>query len=210
MDKRKDAVIFWIKKKIRKHKEVASMELTVIQTKIYEIRGHKVMLDFDIAELYEVGTKRLNEQLKRNLDRFPEEFMFRLSVEEWKTMRSQIATAYGKLSQSANGSQKKRNVKAAPYAFTEHGVSMIACILRSERAVRMNIAIVRAFIALRQMALHHKDISQKLAELRDEMYARLGEHDTQLKAIYDAIENLLNDKTEMKNWKERERIGFKK
>jgi len=176
------------------------MNLTIIQNKIYEVRGQKVMLDYDIAELYEVQTKVLNQAVKRNSTRFPEDFMFRLTAKEWKSMRSQIVTA----------SQNKRNTTVTPFVFTEHGVTMLASVLRSERAVNMNIAIVRAFVALRQMILQHKDIAEQLSQLRNELYGRIGEHDTQLNAIYDAIENLLDEKAEKRNWEERERIGFKK
>jgi hypothetical protein len=99
------------------------MKLEIIHQKIFEIRGQKVMLDFDLAELYSVETKRLNEQVKRNIDRFPPDFMFRLKVKEWKLMRSQIATA----------SQGKRNINITPYAFTEHGVTMLANVLKVRR-----------------------------------------------------------------------------
>jgi len=172
------------------------MELAVIQTKIYEIRGQKVMLDFDLAELYQVETKVLNQGVKRNNTRFPHDFMFQLTKEEFENLKSQIVT-------SRWGGTRK-----LPFAYTEHGVSMSACILRSENAVKMNIAIVRAFITLRQIALKHKDFSEKLEELRMEMHIRLGEHDAQLNAIYTAIENLLEDKAGKKNWEDRERIGF--
>jgi phage regulator Rha-like protein len=132
------------------------MQLQVIQTKIYEIRGQKVMLDYDIAELYEVETKRLNEAVKRNTERFPERFMFRLTVKEWESMRSQIATA---------STQTKRNVKVTPFAFTEHGVTMLASVLKSKKAIQMNIAIVEAFIALKEFALNYKEFGEKLKEL---------------------------------------------
>lgn len=168
----------------------------IIQHLIHEIRGQKVMLDFDLAELYDVGTKVLNQAVKRNQGRFPEDFLFQLTQTEWNDMRSQFVTA----------SQKKRNAGIMPYAFTEHGVTMLASILRSERAVKMNIAIVRAFIALRQTLLQHKELAEKLEQLRAEVAERIGEHDAQLSAIYAAIENLLNEK----DWADRERIGFKK
>ena len=116
------------------------MEIVEIQDIIYELRKEKVMLDFDLANLYGIETKALNQAVKRNIDRFPIDFMFRLTTDEWqKLMRSQIVTA----------SQIKRNIKAIPFAFTEHGVAMLASILKSDKAVKMNIAIVRAFIALR-------------------------------------------------------------
>ena len=187
--------------------------LTIIQNKIYEIKGQKVMLDFDLAELYKVETRRLNEQVKRNIDRFPSDFMFRLTVKEWEFMRSQIATASEQKpmrSQKATTSQKKRNINVTPYAFTEHGVTMLASVLKSQRAVKMNIAIVRAFISLKQMMLQHKDLATQLEELRKELHERIGEHDTQLAGIYNAIENLLDEKADQRTWKERERIGFKK
>ncbi len=192
MDKRKDTVIFWLKKKIHKHKEAASMELTVIQTKIYEIRGQKVMLDFDLAEIYGLETKLLKRAVKRNRRRFPNDFMFVLSKEEYQSLRYQFGTL-----------KRGQHSKYMPFAFLEHGGGMLASVLNSEKAIEMNIAIVRAFIAMRQIALQHKGLSDKLEELRIEMQTRLGEHDIQLKAIYDAIEKLLNDKTEMKNWEER-------
>ena len=96
-----------------------------------------------------------------------------------------------------------------PFAFTEHGVTMLASVLISARAIKMNIAIVRAFISLKQLAIEDKDFAEKLEELRKELHERIGEHDTQLASIYDAIENLLDEKAEQKNWKDRDRIGFK-
>jgi len=172
------------------------------------------MLDFDLAELYGVETKRLNEQVKRNIDRFPSDFMFRLTKKEWSFMRSQIATSSdvtskSNSSQNATSSRKHRGKTYLPYAFTEHGVTMLANVLKSKKAIKMSIAVVRAFISLKQMALQHKDLAERLEELRKELHERIGEHDTQLAAIYDAIENLLDDKAEKKNWDERNRIGYR-
>jgi hypothetical protein len=190
------------------------MNLSIIQHKIFEIRHQKVMLDFDLAGLYEVETKAINQGVKRNIERFPEDFMFRLTASEWAVMRSQVVTAGDaspvKRSQPATASQKKRNTTAPPYAFTEHGVTMLAGILRSEKAVKMNIAIVRAFVALRQLITTHKDLSEQLTQLRQELSQRIDEHDTQLSKIYDAIEKLLDEKTEIIKWEDRERIGFRK
>lgn len=185
------------------------------------------MLDFDLAMLYEVDTKVLNQAVKRNNYRFPEDFMFKLTLPEWETMRSQIVTGsesegirsqfttgsnMGNRSQIVTSSQKHRG--NTPYAFTEHGVTMLASVLKSKRAVDMNIAIVRAFVALREFVNRHKDISEQINELRLELRQKIGEHDVQLSSIYDALENLL-DKKEDENekeqqWKERQRIGFKK
>ncbi len=162
-------------------------------------------------------TKRINEQVKRNIDRFPLDFMFRLNQKEWENIRSQNATASeneSMRSQNATASQKKRNTNITPYAFTEHGVTMLASVLKSKRAIDMNIAIVRAFIAIRHFANKNKDLAVQIQELRIELQNRIGEHDVQLASIYDALENLLDKKEdeneEKKKWMERERIGFKK
>jgi phage regulator Rha-like protein len=170
------------------------MKVTIIQQKIYELRGERVMLDYDLAEIYKVETKVLNQAVKRNAARFPKDFMFRLTQKEWNILRSQIVT-------SNQGGRRY-----IPSAFTEHGVTMLASVLKSGRAVKMNLAIVRAFIDMRKMVNNYKEIAQQFAELR----SRIGEHDTQLAHIYDAIENLLDEKVEKKSWEERERIGFKK
>ena len=132
------------------------MELQLIQNKIYDSRGHKVMLDFDLAELYEVQTKALNQAVKRNIQRFPIDFMFRLTIDEWESMRSLSATASvntGNMrSQNVTASQKKRNVSATPYAFTEQGLAMLSGILNSDKAINVNIAIMRAFVMNQQPA----------------------------------------------------------
>jgi len=126
------------------------MELQIIQNKIYEIRGQRVMLDFDLSELYEVETRALNQAVKRNIKRFPSDFMFQLSNKEFDNLMSQsVISSWG-------GTRK------LPYAFTEHGVTMLASVLRSERAIEINIQIVRAFIALRQYALGYAELNQKL------------------------------------------------
>ena len=180
------------------------MELQLIQNKIFEIRGHKVMLDFDLASLYEVQTKTLNQAIKRNTLRFPSDFMFRLTQEEWKLIRSQITTAsdyeIGIRSQNVTASQtsqKKRNISAAPYAFTEQGLAMLSGILNSEKAINVNIAIIRTFVMIRQYALSYKDLTEKLRKIE-------GKFDD----IYDAINYLLDkDKQEIVQQK-RKRIGF--
>jgi phage regulator Rha-like protein len=169
------------------------MQLQVIQTKIYEVRGQKVMLDFDLAELYEVETKRLNEAVKRNTERFPERFMFRLTIIEWENMRSQIATA---------SIQTKRNVAITPFAFTEHGVTMLASVLKSNKAIKVNIAIVEAFIALKEFALNYKEIDDKLKELENT-------YNKQFKDVYEAINYLLQKNKQETNQKERKQIGYK-
>ena len=187
--------------------------------KIYVIREQKVMLDFDLADLYEVETRRLNEQVKRNIDRFPEDFMFRLTSKEWQNMRSQFVISSSQnthsqsivtmMSQNATSSQSKRQLRLLPYAFTEHGVTMLATILKSERAIKMSIAVVRAFIQLKKVALQYNGIIEQIQLLKE----HLGEHDVQLNAIYTALENLMDDKVDKelkeKDWVNRKRIGFK-
>jgi hypothetical protein len=173
-----------------------TMSTSIIHQKIYELRGQKVMLDFDLAELYEVPTGALNQAVKRNLKRFPDDFMFQLTREEYNTLRSQnvILESFGK------GNYSKYN----PYAFTEHGVTMLASVLKSDKAIEMNIVIVRAFIALRQFALSYKDLERQIQEI----WLTVGNHDEQLKRIHAAIEGLMAEKEEQQSWAGRERIGF--
>jgi len=181
-----------------------------IQNRIYEVRGERVMLDYDLAALYEVETKVLNQAVKRNAKRFPADFMFRLTTAEWQHIRSQTVTASANpqhiRSQIVTASQSKRNTQVTPYAFTEQGVAMLSGILNSDKAIQMNIAIMRAFVEIRRILLQESDLKTQLREIRD----RLGEHDTQLNQIYDAMENLLDEKAAQRKWEDRERIGFKK
>ena len=177
-----------------------------IQNRIYEIRDERVMLDFDLAALYEVETRVLNQAVKRNVKRFPKDFMFQLTKVEWDNLRSQIVTS------SLNNNMTSQIVMTSwggtrklPYAFTEQGVAMLSGILNSDRAINMNIAIMRAFVEVRKILLKQSDLAEQLFELRD----RVGSHDTQLNQIYDAIENLLDEKASQKKWHQRERIGFK-
>jgi len=164
-----------------------------IGEKIYEIRGQRVMLDFDLAEIYGVETRVFNQAVKRNSDRFPDDFMFRLTKAEWES------------SQNVMSSGKHRGKTYLPFAFTEHGVTMLASVLRSEKAVRVSIAIVRAFIALKRLTVKQAPNAQL-----QQIWQRLEEHDVQLNSIYDAMENLLDEKAEQKKWENRERIGFKR
>ncbi len=181
-----------------------------IQNRIYEIRGERVMLDFDLAALYEVETRVLNQAVKRNIKRFPEDFMFRLTELEWENMRLQIVTSSSAISPSSQivmmEIPKNRTEKYLPYAFTEQGVAMLSSVLRSEKAINMNIAIMRAFVTIRQLTLQQMDVKEQLKEIKE----RIGEHDIQLNQIYDAMENLLDAKAVERKWDERERIGFKK
>ena len=160
----------------------------IIQNKIYLIRGKKVMLDSDIAELYGVSTKRLNEQVRRNIDRFPEDFMFILSKEESDSLRSQFATL-----KKGRG----QHSKYLPYAFTEHGAIMAATILNSPRAVEMSIFVVRAFVKLREMLIQHKDLKHKIEEMEKK-------YDSQFKIVFNAIKELMTPPE-----KPARKIGFK-
>lgn len=180
-----------------------------IQNRIYEIRGERVMLDFDLALLYEVPTKALNQAVKRNSKRFPQDFMFRLTSAEWQSMRSQIVTMSdlqtSMRSQIVTASQVKRNTAVTPYAFTEQGVAMLSGILNSDKAINMNIAIMRAFVEIRRILLQETDLKAQLREIKE----RVGEHDAQLNQIYDAMENLLDEKAAQRKWEERSRVGFR-
>ena len=163
-----------------------------IEQAILLIRGQKVMLDRDLAKLYEVLTKRLNEQVRRNLRRFPEDFMFQLTAEEAEPLRSQIATL-----KKGRGQHRKY----APLAFTEQGVAMLSSVLNSERAVEVNIAIMRVFVRLREIISSHKDLARKL----DDLEKKLGEHDHKFKVVFDAIRQLMAPPPEPER---KRRIGF--
>ena len=179
------------------------MKAQIIQDSIYEVRGERVMLDSDLAKLYSVETRIFNQAVKRNGQSFPKDFMFRLTAKEWKEISSSQIVMMDNL-------PKNRTGRYLPYAFTEHGVTMVASILKSPKARKMNIAIVRAFIALKRFANKNAAILHLVKELKD----RIDEHDVQLSSIYDALENMLDEKEEEKvkkiGWEERERIGFKK
>jgi hypothetical protein len=163
------------------------MELQIIQRKIYEIRGQRVMLDFDLAELYGVETKRLKEAVRRNIERFPDEFMFELTKEEFKILRSQIASS------SWGGT------RYPPFAFMEHGVAMLSGILNSPKAIDTHIAIIRAFIALRRYALTFDEIASKVMA-----------HDKEIADIHEALRQLAPAEEDPNAWENRPRIGFNK
>src|SRR3990170_5889438 len=152
----------------------ALVPIELIEKKILLIRGHKVMLDSDLAVLYGVTTKRLNEQMRRNLRRFPSDFMFQLTAEEVESLRSQFATL-----KTGRG----RHRKYLPYIFTEQGVAMLSSVLNSERAIEVNILIMRAFVKLREMLATHKDLAKKLEDMEKN-------YDAQFKIVFDAIRQL--------------------
>jgi len=160
-----------------------------LEQKIYQVRGQKVMLDSDLAELYGVENRRLNEQVTRNIERFPEDFMFQLTIDEAKNVMSQIATL------PTGG-----HFRHPPRVFTEHGILMLSSVLRSPQAIQVNIEITRAFVRLRKVSLSYADIAAKI----DEIESRLTGHDDQFKIFHEIILPLLEAPTPGQR-----KIGFK-
>ena len=169
----------------------------MIIKKIYIIREQKVMLDFDLAALYEVETNYLKRQVRRNIGRFPEDFLFEISSEEYNSLRCQFGTL-------KRGEHSKYN----PFAFTEQGLAMLSGVINSGKAIAMNIAIMRAFAVMRKFIFTYETLSKKIEELK----LSIGEHDAQLNSIYTALENLMDDKVDkelqQQKWMNRKRIGF--
>lgn len=161
-----------------------------ISSKIYLIRGQKVMLDSELAELYQVETKRLNEQVKRNTARFPEDFMFTLTEEEWENLKSQNAT-----------SRNWGGRRTLPNVFTEHGVLMLSSVLNSERAIQVNIQIMRIYVRIREMLLTHKDLLLKI----EQMEKKLTDHDERIQSIFHYLKQFIQEQQTP-----RIEIGFKR
>jgi ORF6N domain len=153
----------------------ASIDTEVVVRNILVIRGHKVMIDSELAALYQVQTKALNQAVQRNIERFPADFMFQLNATEFENWRSQIVTS---------NSGAVMGLRRPPYAFTEHGVAMLSSVLRSKRAIRVNIEIMRAFSRLREVLASHADLAQQLDALEDK-------YDRQFKVVFDAIRKLM-------------------
>ena len=162
------------------------MEIEVIQNKIHEVRGCKVMLDFDLALLYNVENKRLKEAIRRNINRFPDDFMFELTEVEFNSLRTQIA------------SSNRGGVRYMPFAFTEQGIAMLSSVLNSEKAIEVNISIIRAFVTIRQFSLSYSELKTRIEEI-----------ESQFPDIYKAL-NYLVDKDTNNTDKERTKIGYKK
>ena len=176
-----------------------------VESSILMLRGHRVMLDVKLAELYGVSTKVLNQAVKRNIERFPDDFMFQLTAAEAERSRSQSVTLNAHGVEIAQGSVVRKstggrgsNVKYLPYAFTEQGVAMLSSVLRSPRAVQVNIEIMRAFVRLRQMLQANTELAKKLATLEKK-------YDAQFRIVFDAIRDLMTPPT-----KQKRRIGFHK
>ena len=162
----------------------------IIMNKIFYIRDQKVMLDSDLAELYGVETRRLNEQVARNIDRFPEDFMFRLSDKEFESLMSQIAT-------SKRGGRRK-----LPYVFTEHGVLMLSSVLNSKQAIQVNIQVMRIFTRIRQMFIDNTELRLEIEKIK----TKLDNHDKNMEVVFRYLDELLEKKEEPKP---RKRIGYK-
>jgi hypothetical protein len=167
-----------------------------IEQRIYIFRGQRVMVDSDLAKLYHVSTRAFNQAVKRNKDRFPKDFMFQLTPEEAKRLRSQTVI----LDVSAVKG-RGRYAKYAPYVFTEHGIAMLSSILRSKRAVRMNIQIMRAFIRIREITAHHKDLIERV----DQLEVAQQRHVSVIKLLADEIDQMKNPPASPK----RRKIGFR-
>lgn len=191
-------------------RKIKSMEqLQVIQSKIYEIRGQKVMLDFDLAEMYQVETRVLNQAVKRNIERFPKDFMFQLTLEEWESISSQFVMT----------SRMKRPKSAMPLAFTEHGVVMLSSVLRSDIAIQTSVLIVRAFVAMRQLITAAPQIDrvgqleQQMEELKgyiEEVFADYNDINDDTRMQLELINQTLAELQAKKKLEEkpRRRIGF--
>ena len=187
--------------------QTMSNEMILIQDLIHEIRGKKVMLDFDLARLYQVETKALKQAVRRNLDRFPDDFMFTLSQEEYNTLKLNIRSQFVTLNESSIG----KYPKYPPFAFTGQGVAMLSSVLRSETAIQANIAIMRAFVQVREYLLAASSVSSELKELRakvDLLASREDEDRGNIDTLYKAIGELAARLEDRKN-EPRPRIGFK-
>jgi len=174
-------------------KQLSAIPDERVINKIYLIRGEKVMLDSDLAELYGVETRRLNEQVKRNIERFPEDFMFQLTQEEFNNLKSQIAI-------SSWGGRR-----TLPYAFTEHGVLMLSSVLNSDLAIKVNIQIMRVYTKIRNMLSTHKDILLKFEQLEK----KLADHDNKIILLLEYIKQFEKIKQKELEQKNRPKIGFK-
>jgi len=203
--RKRSQIVTTSKKSVAEAARSAIMPVGKIEQAILLVRGEKVILDADLGELYGVATRVLNQAVKRNRDRFPEDFMFQLTWEEAKGLRSQSVTLDGQDGDSGSRSQfvtlkRGGNIKYRPYAFTEHGAIMAATVLNSPRAVQVSVFVVRAFVRLRRMLAQNKELAANLAELQ----GKLEKHDRQIIALIDAIRELMAPPPEAPSRK----IGF--
>jgi hypothetical protein len=171
---------------IKKKNKTALVAIEAIASRIFVLRGQRVMLDADLAALYGVTTKRLNEQVRRNLERFPSDFMFQLTNQEVAILRSQFATSSSGARRLAWGGRRY-----TPRAFTEHGAIMAAMVLDSPRATEVSVYVVRAFVELRDTLVAHKELAKRLGELESRLERKLATHDQAIAGILDAIRQLM-------------------
>ena len=164
----------------------------LIHNKIFEIGNHRVMFDFDLSVLYNVETRTLKQAVRRNIQRFPKDFLIELSMEEWK----ELITICDNLPETAKYSP------SPPFAFTEQGIAMLSTVLKSEKSIQVNIAIMRAFVFIRQYALNHRDLTEKLDELEKK-------YNKKFQDIFEAINDLSKKEQEITEQQNRKRIGFK-
>ncbi len=183
---------------INKKNKTALVAIEAIASRIVVLRGQRVMLDADLAALYGVTTKRLNEQGRRNLERFPSDFMFQLKNQEIAILRSQFATSSSDARSLAWGGRRY-----TPHAFTEHGALMAPMVLNSPRATEVSVYVVRAFVELRDMLVAHKELAKRLDELESRLERKLATHDQAIAGILDAIRQLMAPEPTKKR-----RIGF--
>lgn len=180
-----------------------------IQNRIYDIRGQRVMLDKDLAMLYDVETLVLNLAVKRNINRFPSDLMFQLTKDEWDTTQSIfIATNPNDATSQfvTLKTNQEHSYKHLPYAFTAQGVAMLSTVLRSKKAAAMHVSLIRSFVEIQQLDLLQMNAGDQIKQIRD----RLGEPDPQIQPIYEAIENLLDENAAHRRREERDRIGFRR
>lgn len=177
----------------KKDSEIAIPQEALIN-KIFEVRGIKVMLDSDLAELYQVETRRLNEQVKRNIERFPEDFMFELTKQEWNDLKSQSAT-------SSWGGRRK-----LPSVFTEHGILMLSSVLNSSTAIKVNIQIMRTFTQMREMIANHQQVFKELEEIRNSV----KDHDEQLQMVFAYLKQFEESKKQELEQRQRKKVGYKR
>ncbi len=178
-----------------KKRTLAILSDDIVVNKIYFIRNHKVMLDSDLAELYGVETRVLNQSIKRNLERFPEDFMFQLNETEWEILISQFVTSKTILNKDGRGGRRK-----LPYVFTEHGVLMLSSVLNSKHAIQVNIQIVRIFTRMRKLLSEHSEFKTEISEIKK----KLNNQDKNIELVFSYLDELIEKKAEP-----RKRIGFK-
>jgi hypothetical protein len=192
--------VFILRKSFSMTKPTSLIAVEQIESRILLIRGQRVILDADLAQLYGVTTKRLNEQVRRNAGRFPPDFTFQLTAEEAQVVRSQSVTANLRSQNATSSAASHGGRRYRPYAFTEHGALMAASVLNTPRAIEVSVYVIRAFVKLRELLSTHKELAAKLAELE----RKVASHDTAIQSLVAAIRQLMSPPTPP-----RRQIGFR-